>query len=105
MKDAFVHHVFFWLKNPASETDRAALVAGLQKLAAAPTIHFSHIGQPAPTNRPVVERSYSVSWLLFFKTADDEAAYQTEPIHLKFIADCQHLWEKVVVFDSISAPG
>src|ERR1700759_2195361 len=33
-----VHHVFFWLKNPASTEDRDKLVAGLKPLAGIPLI-------------------------------------------------------------------
>ncbi len=99
--DLFVHHVYFFLKNPDSETDKAQLLDGLNKLAAVPTIKFAHIGQPAATNRAVIERGYSVSWLCLFDTATDEAVYQQHPIHLKFVADCAGLWEKVIVYDSV----
>lgn len=101
MKEAFVHHVYFWLKNPTSQTDRDALVAGLRKLSQVPTIKFHHIGVPAPTNREVIERGYQISWLCLFPDGAAEEVYQKHPIHLKFVADCQHLWEKVTVYDSI----
>jgi len=100
--NAFIHHVFFWLKNPESKTDRDKLVAGLLKLSAVKTIHSFHIGKPADTNREVIERGYSISWLLHFENADDQASYQTDPIHLKFVEDCSHLWNKVIVYDSVN---
>ncbi len=101
--NAFVHHVFFWLKNPGSTEDRDRLIMGLQKLSAAGTIRQFHIGQPAGTNRDVIETTYTVSWLLLFDNAADQDAYQTDPIHLQFVKDCSPLWEKVVVYDSIVA--
>lgn len=96
----FVHHVYFWLKNPGSTEDKEKLVAGLKKLSSVKTIQQFHIGQPADTNRDVIDRSYSVSWLLFFKNKADQDSYQTDPIHLNFVKECSPLWEKVVVYDS-----
>ena len=101
VKNIFVHHVYFWLKNPDSKEDRNKLVEGLKKLAKVKTIEFSHIGQPAPTNREVIDRSYAISWLAFFDTKEDQDSYQTDPIHLKFIDECSSVWSKVIVYDSI----
>jgi len=101
MKEAFVHHVYFWLKNPTSQADQDALVAGLRKLSKVPTIKFHHIGVPASTNRGVIERTYQISWLCLFQDGAAEEIYQKHPIHLKFVEECQHLWEKVTVYDSI----
>jgi hypothetical protein len=103
LKNRFIHHVFFWLKNPESQEDKQKLIAGLQKLTKAKTIETAHIGVPANTNREVIERSYQVSWLLVFKNDADQEVYQTDPIHLKFIEECSMLWEKVVVYDSVQA--
>ena len=64
-----------------------------------------HIGLPADTNRDVIETSYAVSWLLLFDTAEDQASYQTDPIHLQFVKECSALWSKVVVYDSVDAGG
>jgi len=97
----FIHHVYFWLKNPGSKDDQARLIEGLKKLSKANTIKKFYIGIPAATNRDVIERSYSVSWLLFFDDPSAQDSYQTDPIHLKFVEECSSLWNKVVVYDSI----
>lgn len=97
---AFIHHVYFWLKNPESQEDKNKLIAGLKKLSKVKTIQKFHIGLPAKTNREVIENTYSVSWLLFFKNKAEQDSYQTDPIHLKFIEECSPLWEKVIVYDS-----
>lgn len=99
----FIHHVFFWLKNPDSKEDRALLIAGLKKMSEITTIMLSHIGQPAGTNRDVIDRSYAVSWFTMFDNAADQESYQKDPIHLKFIEECSPVWSKVVVYDSIDA--
>ena len=100
-KNMFIHHVYFWLKNPENKEDFQKLVKGLEALAKVNTIKMFHIGKPADTNREVIDRSYAVSWMLVFDNAADQASYQTDPIHLKFIADCSMLWSKVVVYDSV----
>jgi hypothetical protein len=102
-KELFVHHVYFWLKNPNSEADKAKLIEGLDVLAKVSEIKMAHIGTPASTNRSVIERGYAVSWLLFFDNLEDEEIYQKHPVHLKFVADYSHLWEKVIVYDSFGA--
>ena len=101
MEQLFIHHVYFWLNNPGSAADRDKLIEGLHKLSTVKTIQQFHIGLPANTNRPVIEKSYAVSWCCFFETAANQDSYQTDPIHLKFVEDYSHLWKKVIVYDSI----
>lgn len=103
MKDLFIHHVYFWLKDEKSEKDLAKLIEGLRKLSAVTTIHRYQIGKPAGTNREVIDSTYSVSWLLVFKNREDQDSYQVDPVHLDFVRQCSHLWKKVVVYDSIGA--
>lgn len=95
-----VHHVFFWLKNPASKDDLAKLIAGVKSLEKIETIRSIHVGVPASTEkRDVVDNSYHVSELMFFDDTAGQKTYQDHPLHQKFIAECSHLWEKVVVYD------
>lgn len=101
IENKFIHHVYFWLKNPDSKEDRAKLVEGLKKLSKVKTIKMFHIGQPADTKRDVIDSSYAVSWFTLFDNAADQTSYQTDPIHLKFIEECSNLWTKVVVYDSV----
>jgi hypothetical protein len=97
-----VHHVFFWLKNPDSREDLAKLLAGLRTLAQIETVRGTHFGVPASTEkRDVVDNSYSASEILFFDDTAGQKAYQDHPIHKKFVEDCSHLWEKVVVYDAL----
>jgi len=97
----FIHHVYFWLNNPDSSEDRDQLIEGLRKLTRVQSIKTFHIGKPAGTNRSVIDTSYSLSWLLTFDTKENEASYQSDPIHLKFVEECKHLWKKVVVYDTV----
>lgn len=101
-KKMVLHHVFFWLKNPSSKEDLAKLITGLKTLRKIRTVRKIHIGVPAATeDRTVVDSSYSASELLFFDDLAGQKTYQDDPIHQKFIADCSHLWAKVVVYDAV----
>jgi Stress responsive A/B Barrel Domain len=97
-----VHHVFFWLKNPDSKEDLAKLLAGLRTLAKIESVRGTHFGVPASTEkRDVVDNSYSASEILFFDDTAGQKVYQDHPIHKQFVADCSHLWERVVVYDAM----
>ena len=102
-KNNLIHHVYFWLKNPESVEDLKQLKEGLEKLSAVKTIKHFHIGKPAATRREVIDSSYALSWWTLFESKEDQDSYQVDPIHLKFIAECGHLWSKVVVYDSVDA--
>jgi hypothetical protein len=101
-KSGFIHHVFFWLKNPESADDLKQLIEGLNQLSKVSTIRDFNIGKPAGTNRKVIDNTWSVSWLLLFDSFEDQESYQTDPIHLKFIEDCSHLWNKILIYDTVN---
>lgn len=102
-QNLFIHHVYFWLHDPGNQEDYRALLQGLQSLTAVSSIASFHIGKPAGTDRGVIDTSYSLSWLLLFNSKENQDQYQTDPVHLKFIENCKHLWAKVVVYDSVGA--
>ncbi len=99
---ALVHHAIFWLKNPGSTEDRDKLVEGVRTLAKIETVKEIHVGILASTEkRPVVDTSWQVSELMFFNDLAGQATYQNHQIHLDFVKNYSHLWEKVVVYDAI----
>jgi hypothetical protein len=101
-KKMVIHHVYFWLKNPDSKEDLARLLEGLKTLSGIETVRQIHIGVPASTEkRPVVDSSYNASELLFFDDLSAQKTYQDHPIHKKFVENCSHLWEKVIVYDML----
>jgi len=100
---ALVHHVYFWLKEPENEAHKKQLVNALNDLLKVKTIKMSHIGFPAGTeSRDVVDHSYSVSYMVIFDDQAGQDAYQVDPIHVKFVEENQHLWKKVIVYDSVA---
>jgi hypothetical protein len=99
--EGIVHHVFFWLKNPTDTNARRDFEKGLGDLVKIPEILKSQIGLPVESPREVVDDSFTYSYLVFFKNKVDLDIYGIHPVHLKFIADCQHLWSKVLVYDAM----
>jgi hypothetical protein len=99
--EVFVHHVFFYTLATASPDDRAKLLEGLQQLRTIPSIKLAHIGTPAATDRAVIDRTYTYSWLCFFESAAAELEYQEHPIHDEFRNEYARYWEKVVIYDSV----
>lgn len=101
-KNYFLHHVFFWLKNPEDPDDRKIFEKALQELGTVETIKFLQIGKPAGTDRDVIDNSYHYSFLAGFKDKAGHDVYQEHPIHDKFRNEYSHLWTKVLVYDSVN---
>ncbi len=98
----FCHHVYFWLNNPDDPADRAAFEKGIKALLEIPEIKAYHVGIPATTEvRGVVDASYTYSYAVFFDNDAGHDIYQDHPLHQQFIDDCSHLWNKVIVYDSV----
>lgn len=90
------------MKNPVSEADKQELISGLKTLGAIPVIRQIHLGTLASTEkREVVDTSWQVSELLYFDNEVDQKTYQNHPIHLEFVKNYAHLWEKVRVYDAV----
>jgi hypothetical protein len=102
MENKFIHHVFFWFKEPVSLANRKKFEKSLKELVTIETIIDHHLGIPATTRRGVIDSSYTYSLFTTFKNKKDQDVYQTHPKHLKFIDECGDLWEKVIVYDSVS---
>jgi hypothetical protein len=81
------------------------LLEGLRTLANIETVRARHFGVPASTEKRDCRRTtgYSASEILFSTTRPARRFYQDHPIHKKFVADCSHLWERVVVYDAVAA--
>lgn len=101
-KLTFVHHVFFWLKNPDNKEEYNQLLNALKNLGKLSVIQHAHIGKPVVTefDKSVTDGSYSFSVMLVFASAKDEQTYLVHPEHKAFIDKNKDLWSKVVVYDS-----
>lgn len=100
-KGPFVHTVFFWLKNPDSQADQQKLLEGLKMIKEIEHIKEGYIGVPASTSRDVIDGSYDFSITFIFENMGKEQAYQTHPVHLKFVDEYAQLWDRVLVYDAV----
>ncbi len=98
----FLHSVFFYLNNSDSQADQDALRRGLTTLAGIETVTTAYIGTPAETRRPVIDHTYSFALMLVFADQAAHDVYQEHPIHLQFVADCAHLWQRVQIYDALT---
>ncbi|MBC2838676.1 Dabb family protein [Robiginitalea sp. SC105] len=102
---AFAHTVYFWLHNPDNTSDRQAFEASLKKfLSLSGYAKTKFIGTPPKASRDVVDGSFTYSLIVSFESAEAQAAYQAEQPHLDFISESEHLWKKVIVYDSTGIP-
>lgn len=101
MKNVFVHHVYFWLKEPSNSESVKKFEAALKELVSIETIHMYHLGKPADTRREVIDSSYHYSLLVVFTDKKSHDIYQEHPKHDTFRKINGELSSKVVVYDSV----
>jgi hypothetical protein len=96
-----VHSVLFYLKPDLTAAQRADFDRGVHTLATIKSVAQVHIGKPAATEkRPVIDTSYGCALTVIFKDIAAHDAYQVDPVHLKFIADCKDYWTRVQIYDA-----
>ncbi len=96
-----IHAVYFWLKPGLAAGDEQRFARGLRALAAITTVRRSFVGTPAATGeRAVVDASYTYALTVFFDDVAGHDAYQVDPIHDRFLAECSPLWREVRVYDA-----
>jgi hypothetical protein len=98
----FVHAVYFWLRPDLTVDELAQFRAGVQSLTTIETVQQAYWGEPAPTDRPIIERGYSVGLIVIFADQASHDYYQAAPIHDRFREQCSSLWQKVLIYDTIS---
>jgi hypothetical protein len=101
MNNKFVHHVFFWLKEPDNEQHIKQFQEALHELVKINSIHSYHLGKPADTRREVIDSSYHYSLLTIFSNQEAHDHYQIDPIHDVFRQIAGDLCAKVIVYDSV----
>ena len=99
----FTHAVYFWLKDPADQNKNIAFERSLEKfLSGSSDIKNYHLGKPATTDRPIIDRSYTYALIVTFDSKTEHDAYQEDPAHKLFIKESEHLWERVQIYDSVN---
>jgi hypothetical protein len=94
-----VHNVFFWLRKDLSATAVKEFESGIAMLARLPSVRHGFIGKPSPTDRPIIDRSYSYGLTVVFDDLAGHDAYQEHPDHLEFVAKNKDKWATVKIYD------
>ena len=97
-----VHTVLFWLRKDLQDDSLAQFQAGLETLKDIKIADAIYIGSPADTEpRPgVIIDTYDFCLTVIFKNIEAHDAYQTDPIHKKFIETYSSYWDQVRVYDA-----
>ncbi len=96
----FHHVVFFYLKKNLTAAQRAEFEAKLRGLLRIKTIASGYVGKPSThAVRPIIDTTYDFAEFFVFKSHADHDAYQIDPIHQAFIADCKAYWDSVKIYD------
>lgn len=95
-----VHSVFFWLKPELDDAAVAAFRAGVESLRNVPDLEAIYVGPPSSTDRPVIDRSYSIALTVLFKDIEQHDAYQLDPVHRAFVDNFASYWERVLIYDA-----
>lgn len=94
-----IHSVFFWLARDLTLAKRNKFHQALKKLGGIEVVKKIHIGPPALTKRPAVDRTYDVGLTVELKDIKAHQIYQDHPIHKKFLQDFSSYWIKVTIYD------
>jgi hypothetical protein len=95
-----VHSVFFWLKPETTADQKAAFKKGLESLRGIEANVACYIGTPAPTDRPVIDRSYTFALTVIFKDMAGHDVYQEHALHKAFLNQFKTQWSKVLIYDA-----
>ena len=98
----FAHIVLIWLKDPNSEAVHARFQSALQTMVKNSLyIKSAHLGSPASTSRDIVDNSYTYCYIATFASKEDQDSYQTEKAHDVFREQVGHLFDRIVIYDSL----
>ncbi|MEY4378908.1 MAG: hypothetical protein RLZ85_789, partial [Verrucomicrobiota bacterium] len=79
---------------------RAEFETKLRGLLKIKSIHSGYVGVPSKhAVRPIIDTTYDFAEFFVFKNHADHDAYQIDPIHQAFIADCKAYWDSVKIYD------
>jgi hypothetical protein len=96
-----IHAVYIWLKTGLTDAQLADHLSSLKVLSQIPEARMFHVGTPAATARPVIDRSYSYALVVGL---DDEASlerYRNHSLHRAFGERVAMYWDRQIVYDSI----
>jgi len=95
------HTVYFWLKADAPPGTADAMVDYYRRVVpTAAGIESVVVGVPRPSDRDVVDDSFSVGATTVFVSSAAEVAWQTDPIHDELRRRFLDFVDRIVVYDT-----
>jgi hypothetical protein len=94
------HVVLVWLQADTAPEVREQIIEGSKALRSIPGIRDLQVGTAIPSERPIVDDSFSIGLYMRFDSVEGMNAYLTDPRHVQFVDTWvkPHL-EKLVVYD------
>ena len=95
------HIVIVWLRRPGNPDDIAKLVATSKELQRAlPVMRGMSYGRPLPSERPVVDDTFDLAFVMRFANRKDLAAYENSATHRQAATEIlRPLSRKIVIYD------
>ena len=95
------HVVIVWLKRPGNADDKAKLVATSKELRRAlPVMREMSYGRPLPSERPAVDDTFDLAFVMRFANRKDLAAYENSAIHRHAANEIlRPLSRKIAIYD------
>jgi len=97
----FVHSVYFWLKDDVTSEQHNEFVEVLRGLENIKSVEAIEVGEPAGTPRDIVDNSYDVALLVYFKDRAGHDLYQVDTIHTQAITVFEDWIKEIVIYDAI----
>jgi hypothetical protein len=98
----FIHSVYFRLRDDLSTAERRRFEDGIRSLATIDVVTAGHVGTPAATDRPIIDRDYTHALILTFPDQRAHDAYQAHPVHDRFRNQCASYWSGIRIFDTVT---
>ncbi len=100
-KGKIEHVVLVWLKRPGNAADRTTLIATAKKFQAEISqIQHLSVGPAVPSERPIVDDSFDVAFVMRFANKADLDAYEKHPVHVNAVKQTLlPIAKKVLVYD------
>ena len=93
------HVVLVWLKRPGNAEDKQTLVELGNELRSIPGISFLDSGTALPSERPIVDDSFDIGYVMRFDSSAALASYAVHPKHVEAKDELLRLSRKIVVYD------
>ena len=93
------HVVLVWLKRPGNVQDQQALIKLGHDLRVIPGLQFLDSGTALPSERPTVDDSFDVGYVMRFDSPAALEAYAVHPVHVEAKDDLVRLIRKLLVYD------